>query len=159
MVLCPAAYLGLVLSADPDGRAIIDSSRRPAIQATGEILDLDLERPAVRLAMRSWIAAVNEAAVVWLQDRCSFPADDLIEVLMVTLAELLRQGRTLGRRPPERAAAAPEGAAAARSLIRTIRQPPSAVLLHGGYGQGGVLNTTPSRKLPTPWLPPAADTE
>ncbi|GAA3688069.1 hypothetical protein GCM10022224_061710 [Nonomuraea antimicrobica] len=85
----PAAYLGLMLSADPDSRAIIDSSKQLAIQATGEILDLDPERPVVRLAIRSWIAAVNEAAVDWLQGGCEIPADDLIEMLLAPLGELL----------------------------------------------------------------------
>jgi AcrR family transcriptional regulator len=91
----PAAYLGLMLSPDPDSRAIIDASRQLAIQAIAEILDLNPERPAIRLALRSWFAAVNEAAVVWLQDGCPFPADDLIESLLATLAELLHQAARL----------------------------------------------------------------
>jgi len=91
----PAAYLGLMLGADPDSRTIVDAGRQLAIRALGEILDLDPERPAVRLALRSWLAAVNEAAVVWLQDGCPFPADDLIELLTPTLAELLRQAARL----------------------------------------------------------------
>lgn len=91
----PPAYLGLMLGADPDSRAIVDASRQLAIQAISEILDLDPERPALRLALRSWFAAVNEAAVVWLQDGCLFPADDLIESLLATLAELLRQAARL----------------------------------------------------------------
>jgi hypothetical protein len=37
------------------------------------------------------LAAVNEAAVVWLQEGCPFPTHDLIELLTATLAELLRQ--------------------------------------------------------------------
>jgi hypothetical protein len=45
--------------------------------------------------MRSWIAAISEAAVVWLEDGCLFPAGDLIEFLMATLAELLRQAARL----------------------------------------------------------------
>ncbi len=91
----PAAYLGLMLGADPDSRTIVDASRQLAIRAIGEILDLDPERPAVRLALRSWFAAVNEASVVWLQDGRPFPADDLIESLTATLAELLRQAERL----------------------------------------------------------------
>ena len=91
----PAAYLGLMLSADPDSHTIIDSSRRLAIQATGEILDLDSELPVVRLALRSWFGAFSEATIVWLQDGCLFPADDVVEMLMATLAELLRQAARL----------------------------------------------------------------
>ena len=86
----PDAYLGLMLGADPDSRAIVDASRQLAVRLTAEILDMDPERPAVRLALRSWFAAVNEAAVAWLQDGCPFPADDVIEMLVATLAELLR---------------------------------------------------------------------
>ncbi|MFC5825324.1 TetR/AcrR family transcriptional regulator [Nonomuraea insulae] len=91
----PAAYLGLMLGADPDSRAIIDSATQLAIQATGEILDLDPERPAVRLALRSWFGAVGAAAIVWLQDGRLFPAEDLVEMVIATLAELLRQAARL----------------------------------------------------------------
>jgi hypothetical protein len=47
------------------------------------------------MALRSWLAAVNEAVIVWLQDSCPYPTDDLIEVLTATLAELLRQAARL----------------------------------------------------------------
>jgi AcrR family transcriptional regulator len=87
----PAAYLGLMLSADPDSRAIIDSGAQLAIQAVGEILGLEPERPAVRLVLRAWLVAVNETAVGWVQDGYPFPADDMVELLTGTLAELLRQ--------------------------------------------------------------------
>ncbi|HEV7976865.1 TetR/AcrR family transcriptional regulator [Amycolatopsis sp.] len=91
----PAAYLGLMLSTDPDSHAIVDASKRLAIQAISEILDLDPERPAVRLALRTWLAAFGEAVIVWLQDGCPYSTDDLIEVLTATLAELLRQAARL----------------------------------------------------------------
>jgi AcrR family transcriptional regulator len=91
----PTAYLGLMLSADPDSRAIIDSGKQLAVQLAGEILGLDVERPAVRLLLRAWLVAVNEAAVGWVQDGCPFPAEDMVEVLTATLAELLRQGGRL----------------------------------------------------------------
>ena len=91
----PPAFLGLMLGADPDSRAIVDTSKELAVRLTGDALDLDPERPAVRLALRSWIGTVNEAAVAWLQDGRPFPVDDLIEVLTATLAELLRQAARL----------------------------------------------------------------
>jgi AcrR family transcriptional regulator len=91
----PVAYLGLMLGTDSDSRAIYEDSRRLAMRIFGEILDLDPDRPAVRLAMRSWIAALGEAAVVWLEDGCLFPADDLIEFMLATQAELLRQAARL----------------------------------------------------------------
>jgi hypothetical protein len=87
----PAAFLGLMLGADPDSRTIVDASEQLAVRITSDILALDPERPAVRLALRSWIGAVNKAAVVWLQDGRPFPVEDLIELLVATLAELLRQ--------------------------------------------------------------------
>jgi AcrR family transcriptional regulator len=91
----PAAYLGLMLSADPDSRAIIDSGKQLAIQAVGEILGLAPERPTVRLVLRAWLVVVNEAAVGWVQDDYPFPADDMVELLTATLAELLRQAGRL----------------------------------------------------------------
>jgi hypothetical protein len=84
-----------MLGADPDSRAIVDASKQLAIRAIGEILDLDPERPAVPLALRSWFAAVNEAAVARLQDGRPSPADDLVELLTATLAELLGQAARL----------------------------------------------------------------
>jgi AcrR family transcriptional regulator len=87
----PAAYLGLVLGTDPDSRAIVDSAKQLAIQAVSEILDLDPQRAAVRLVLRSWLGAVSEAAVAWVQDGYPFPVDDLVELLTATLGELLRQ--------------------------------------------------------------------
>jgi len=59
------------------------------------VSDLDPERRAVRLVLRSWFAVLNEATVAWLQDDCPFPADDLVELLTATLAELLRQAARL----------------------------------------------------------------
>jgi AcrR family transcriptional regulator len=91
----PAAYLGLMLSADPDSRAIIDSAKELAIHAVSEILGLAPKRPAVRLVLRAWLVAVSEAAVGWIQDGYPFPADDMVELLMAGLAELLRQASRL----------------------------------------------------------------
>ncbi|WP_328609309.1 TetR/AcrR family transcriptional regulator [Amycolatopsis sp. NBC_00345] len=98
----PAAYLGLVLGTDPDSRVIVDSARQLAVEAIGEILDLDPRRPAVRLALRSWFGAVLEATITWLQDEYPFPAGELVELLTAALAELLRQAARLdsGLAPP-----------------------------------------------------------
>jgi len=91
----PAAYLGLMLSADSDSRAIVDSGKQLAVQSTSEILGLDSERPALRLVLRSWLVTVNEVAVAWIQDGYLFPAEDMVELLTATLAELLRQAARL----------------------------------------------------------------
>ncbi|HEY2173105.1 MAG TPA: TetR/AcrR family transcriptional regulator [Mycobacteriales bacterium] len=91
----PTAYLGLMLSADPDSHAIIDSAKQFAVQSTSEILGLDPERPALRLVLRSWFVTVNEVAVVWIQDGFLFPAEDMVELLTACLAELLRQAARL----------------------------------------------------------------
>jgi len=52
----------------PDSRTIVDTGKELAVRLTSDVLDLDPERPAVRLALRSWLGTVNEAAVAWLQD-------------------------------------------------------------------------------------------
>lgn len=91
----PVAYLGLMLGTDAETRAIFDASRERSIRLVGPILDLDPDRPAVRLALRACFAAVDEAAIVWLQDGRQFPVDGVIELLMATLAELLRQAAKL----------------------------------------------------------------
>jgi hypothetical protein len=91
----PTAYLGLMLSADPDSRAIIESGKQLAVQSASEILGLDPERPALRLVLRSWLATVNEITVAWIQDGFPFPAEDMVELLTACLAELLRQAARL----------------------------------------------------------------
>jgi AcrR family transcriptional regulator len=91
----PDVYLGLMLGVDPDSRAIVDTARQLAVGVAGQILDLDPERPVVRLALRAWLGAIHEAAMAWLQDGRPIPADDLVEVLVATLAELLRQAALL----------------------------------------------------------------
>jgi AcrR family transcriptional regulator len=91
----PSAYLGLMLSADPDSRVIIDSAVQLAVQTTSEILGLDPERPALRLVLRSWLGSFNEAAVAWVQDGYPFPAEEMVEVVAATLAELLHQAARL----------------------------------------------------------------
>jgi AcrR family transcriptional regulator len=87
----PVAWVGLIRGADAESRAVIDASRQRGIRLAGQILGLDPERPVVRLAMRSCLAAADEIAVVWLQDGRPFPCEEIIEMLMATMAEMLRQ--------------------------------------------------------------------
>jgi hypothetical protein len=87
----PVASVGLIRGADAESRAVIDASRQRGIRLAGQILGLDPERPVVRLAMRSCLAAADEIAVVWLQDGRPFPGEEIIEMLMATMAEMLRQ--------------------------------------------------------------------
>jgi AcrR family transcriptional regulator len=91
----PVAYVGLMLGTDAETRAIFDASRERSIKLVAPVLDLDPDRPAVRLALRACFAAVDEAAIVWLQDGRQLPVDGVIELLMATLAELLRQAAKL----------------------------------------------------------------
>lgn len=91
----PDAYLGLILGADPDTRAILNASRQLGVRGLSEVLGLDPDRPAVRVVLRSWIGSVLEAAAGWLQEGRPIPAADLVEVLVATLAELLRQAARL----------------------------------------------------------------
>jgi AcrR family transcriptional regulator len=87
----PVAWVGLIRGADPESRAVIDASRQRGIRLVGQILGLDPERPVLRLTMRSCLAAADEIAVAWLQDGRPFPVEDIIEMLMATTAEMLRQ--------------------------------------------------------------------
>jgi AcrR family transcriptional regulator len=91
----PVAYVGLMLGTDADSRAIFDASRERTIKLLGPVLGLDPDRPAARLALRSCLAAVDEAAIIWLQDGRQFPVDGVIEMLIATLAEMLRQAAKL----------------------------------------------------------------
>jgi len=87
----PVAWVGLMRGADPEARAVIEASRQRGIRLAGQILGLDPERPVLRLAIRSCLAAADEIALVWLQDGRPFRVEDIIEMLMGTMAEMLRQ--------------------------------------------------------------------
>lgn len=116
----PSAYLGLMLSADPDSHAIIDSGKHFAVQSTSEILGLDPERPALRLVLRSWLVAVSEVAVVWIQDGFLFSADDMVELLAANLADLLRQAARLDSAlDPVPALSAPKRSASRKKTEQT----------------------------------------
>ncbi len=91
----PVAWVGLIRGADSESRAVIDASRQRGIRLVGQILGLDPELPVLRMAMRSCLAAADEIAVVWLQDERPFPVEDVIEMLMATMAEMLRQAGRL----------------------------------------------------------------
>jgi len=91
----PVAYLGLMLGTDADSRGIFEASRERAIKVVALVLGLDPDRPAVRLALRSCMAAVDEAAIVWLQDERQVPVDGVIEMLMAAQAAMLRQAAKL----------------------------------------------------------------
>ncbi|MEZ5115130.1 MAG: TetR/AcrR family transcriptional regulator [Candidatus Nanopelagicales bacterium] len=86
----PPAYLGLMLATDADTRALVDAGTTLAAHSVAEILDLDLDRPVVRLVLRAWVDATSEATVAWLQDGSRLPVDDLAEWLLAALAAMLR---------------------------------------------------------------------
>jgi AcrR family transcriptional regulator len=70
---------------DPKAWQIFDQSRWQTIEWTAELLGLDLNRPALRLMLRSCAGALDEAAAYWLKSERPFDIDAMVDVI----AELL----------------------------------------------------------------------
>jgi hypothetical protein len=75
---------------DPEAWEIFDQSRWHTIEWTGELLELDLGRTAVRLMLRSCVGALDEASIYWLKNDRPFDLDAMVEVVIELLATSLR---------------------------------------------------------------------
>ena len=75
---------------DPEAWQIFDQSRWDTIEWTGQLLELDLARPALRLMLRSCAGALDEATIYWLKNERPFETDALVEVVVELLVTSLR---------------------------------------------------------------------
>jgi len=101
------------LGTDPEAWRIVDASRAAATAWMAAELGLDPTHPALRLTLRAFSGAIDEATVHWLAHRRSASLDLLIDALLEMLraalvAATLIDGtldvtpalRALGRTPP-----------------------------------------------------------
>lgn len=85
------------IGADPDVQQIFERDRWEAIEAKARRLGLDGTNPAVRIALRAWIASADHAALTWLEQGRPFALSRLIESFLQTLSGALDQMATLDR--------------------------------------------------------------
>ena len=81
-----ATHRGLALrlvlggrGADPKAWEAFEAGRWRAVEATVELMGLDSQRPAVQMAGRAIVSAIDEATVYWLQNGETFNRDSLVE--------------------------------------------------------------------------------
>lgn len=75
---------------DPEAWEIFDQSRWHAIEWICRLLELDLDRPALRLMLRSCAGALDEAATYWLKNDRPFAVDAMVDVVVELLVTSLR---------------------------------------------------------------------
>jgi AcrR family transcriptional regulator len=75
---------------DPEAWQIFDESRWATIEWTGQLLELDVARPALRLMLRSCAGALDEATIYWLKNDRPFDPDALVEAVVELFITSLR---------------------------------------------------------------------
>lgn len=75
---------------DPEAWEIFDHSRWRAIEWTCQLLELDPDRPALRLMLRSCAGALDEATTYWLKNGRPFDPDAMVDVVVELLVTSLR---------------------------------------------------------------------
>ena len=98
--LCENADLALNLilpgaSAGPEAWDAFEAARWKGIGELCALLGLDPARPAVRLAMRSYVGSSDQLAVQWLSTGRRYTSDQVVEALLDLLAGALHGARHL----------------------------------------------------------------
>ena len=75
---------------DHEAWEIFDQSRWHTIEWTCQLLSLDVDRPAVRIMLRSCAGALDEATTYWLRNDRPFDPDAMVEVIVELLITSLR---------------------------------------------------------------------
>jgi AcrR family transcriptional regulator len=76
--------------ADPEAWEVFEAGRWRAIGATVAVLGLDPDNHALRITGRAAVAAIDEAAVYWLNNEQQFSAETMVEYMIQLLAAGLR---------------------------------------------------------------------
>jgi AcrR family transcriptional regulator len=94
----PASYQAVVRRAGSDERllAVFEDTRAAVVDIVAAALGVTDLPAGLRLAIRGWIAMVEECTLHWLDGR-PVPRDDLIEFLRRAALTMLPDALTLGR--------------------------------------------------------------
>jgi AcrR family transcriptional regulator len=97
----PASYQAVVRRAGSDERllAVFEDTRGAVVDIVAASLGLSELPPGLRLAIRGWIAMVEECVLHWLDDR-PVPREELVEFLRRAALTMLPDAVTLGSVPP-----------------------------------------------------------
>ncbi|MEU1550652.1 TetR family transcriptional regulator [Nocardia sp. NPDC005745] len=90
--------LRLVLSgrgADPQAWAIFEAGRWSALGNIGELVGVDMQHPALRMAGRAVVSAIDEATVFWLENGEPFEVPSLVNWMIEMAASAFRSAAEL----------------------------------------------------------------
>lgn len=77
--------------ADPEAWRVFEDARWRGLRAMAELFDFDLDEPMLRMFARAAVAALDEAAAVWLSDeKAALGVDEMVD-LMLRIARSLFQ--------------------------------------------------------------------
>lgn len=119
----PKVALNLVLAGTngtSEAHEVFESERRDGNRVIAEMIGLPPDDEAVRLAMRSFTAAVDDLTVRWLREGRPFDADRVTEASMDLLAGGVRAARALN---PELDITATLSLLAGKKPVRRRRRP------------------------------------
>ena len=93
-----ATHRGLALrlilggrGADPEAWEVFEAARWRAVEATADLFGVDSRRPAVRMAGRAAVSAMDEATIFWLDNEQPFAMDDMVEWMVGMTASVVRE--------------------------------------------------------------------
>lgn len=81
--------------ADPVAWEVFEAARWRAVEATAELFGVDASRPAVRMAGRAAVSAMDEAAIFWLHNDQPFGIDEMVDWMMAMAAAVMRESARL----------------------------------------------------------------
>jgi AcrR family transcriptional regulator len=81
--------------ADPVAWEVFEAARWRAVEATAELFGIDPQHPAVRMAGRAAVSAMDEATIFWLDNNQPFAVDDMVEWMVNMTASVVREAMRL----------------------------------------------------------------
>lgn len=84
--------------ADPSAWEVFEAARWRAVEATAELFGVDAARPAVRMAGRAAVSAMDEAAIFWLHNDQPYSIDELVDWMVAMAAAVMREATRLDPR-------------------------------------------------------------
>ncbi len=129
----PAFFMNLMkggIGADAEVQQIFERDRWEGIAAKARWLGLDAANPAVRIALRAWIASTDQAVLTWLELDRPFAFPRLVATFLPTLSAALDSIALLD---PSVDLSPPRALVKAESARQKSRRP-AAPLAAGGRG-------------------------
>jgi len=97
-----ASHRGLALrrvlgagAGDPEAVEVFDSARSRALESAATVLGIDSANPAWTMMGRAAVAAIDEAALYWLNHEDHFDVDTMVDCFMTIIVSALQGARSL----------------------------------------------------------------